>query len=150
MDDIDRKIIGLLAADARRSLADIGGSVGLSPSSVNERIRRLTESGAIKRFTVEIDATALGCPVTAFVWVELARDADEDGFRRYAASCPEIAECHHVTGSWSYLLKIRVETVSAIENFLTRLKQQRLTARSETVLALSTVVDTVVPPASEP
>ena len=63
MDDIDRKIVGLLAEDGRRSLADIGAVVSLSPSAVNERIRRMVNCGAIRRFTVEADHRALGFEV---------------------------------------------------------------------------------------
>jgi Lrp/AsnC family leucine-responsive transcriptional regulator len=144
MDKIDRKIIGLLAADSRRSLADIGGAVGLAPSSVNERIRRLSDGRAIKRFTVEVDAVAIGTPITAFIWIEVRQD--EDGFRRDAAAHPDIAECHHVTGAWSYLLKVRVESISGIEGFLTELKSQGRIGRTETFLALSTIKDSVIPP----
>lgn len=145
MDATDRKIVGLLAADSRRSLADIGAIVGLAPSSVNERIRRLGESGAIRRFTVEVDPRALGFDVTAFVWVELTPGSGENDFRRFAAAYPAIAECHHVTGAWSYLLKVQVESVSAIEGFLAELKRQGWLARSETMIALSTIVETAVP-----
>jgi Lrp/AsnC family leucine-responsive transcriptional regulator len=147
MDKIDRKIIGLLAADSRRSLADIGGAVGLAPSSVNERIRRLSDARAIRRFTVEVDPVAIGTPVTAFIWLEV-RD-DEEGFRRVAAGHRDIVECHHVTGGWSYLLKIRAESVSGIEGFLAELKRDGRVGRTETVLALSTVKDSVVPPPSD-
>lgn len=73
MDDIDLKIIGLLAMDAKRSLTDIGGSVGLSPSSVNERIRRLTASGAIRQFTVDLDPAAMGAQTLVFVWIACVR-----------------------------------------------------------------------------
>ncbi len=59
MDEIDRKIIGILAQDLRRSLTDIGAAVELSPSSVNERIRRLVASGVIRRFTIDADHRAL-------------------------------------------------------------------------------------------
>ena len=144
MDKIDRKIIGLLAADSRRSLADIGGAVGLAPSSVNERIRRLSDSRAIRRFTVEVDPVAIGTPITAFIWIEIRND--EEGFRKTAAAHPDIAECHHVTGAWSYLLKVRVETIAGIEGFLTELKAKGQIGRSETFLALSTVKDAVIPP----
>jgi Lrp/AsnC family leucine-responsive transcriptional regulator len=146
MDKIDRKIIGLLASDSRRSLADIGGAVGLAPSSVNERIRRLADAGAIRRFTVEVDPAAIGLPITAFVWIEVR--ADEDGFRRAVAAHPDIAECHHVTGAWSYLIKVRVESVSGIEGFLAELKSQGGIGRTETFLALSTIKDAVIPPPS--
>ena len=140
MDEIDRKIIELLSADARRSLADIGGSVGLSPSSVNERIRRLTASGAIRRFTVDLDPVAMGLPTLVYVWVALREDADEEAFRRFAAASPAILECHHVTGAWSYLIKLRVEAMPAIEDFLADLKARRFLGRSETVIALSSPV----------
>ncbi len=141
MDDIDRKIVKCLAEDCRRSLADIGGEVGLSTSAVNERIRRLVTSGVVRRFTVDADAEALGLPVTAFVFIGLAADADEAVFRAVAADHPAIVECQHVTGSWNYLIKIRVGSLHGIEAFLNDLKGRRLIARSETMIALSTVVE---------
>lgn len=140
MDDVDLKIIGLLALDAKRSLADLGGSVGLSPSSVNERIRRLTASGAIRRFTVDLDPAAVGLQTLVFVWIALREDADEAGFRGYAQTHPQILECHHVTGAWAYLVKLRVGTPAEIEGFLAELKERRFLGRSETVIALSSPV----------
>lgn len=140
MDAIDTKIIELLSRDAKRSLADIGAVVSLSPSSVNERIRRLVASGAIRRFTVDLDPGELGLGTLVFVWIALRDDADETAFRRYAEAHPLILECHHVTGAWSYLIKLRVEDTSQVEDFLAELKAQRFAGRSETVLALSSPV----------
>lgn len=140
MDESDRKIVRLLAADARRSLADIGSAVELSPSAVNERIRRLVASGAIRRFTVDADPAALGLPILAFLWLSLRPEVDEDTFHAYAARHPAIAECHHVTGAWSYLVKVRVAALSELEGFLADLKAQGFLGRSETILALSSPV----------
>jgi len=140
MDDIDEKIIGLLAADARRALADIGAHVGLSPSAVNERIRRLSGQGIVRRFTVDTDPEARGLPILAFVWIALPERADEAGFRACTASHPDIEECHHVTGPWSYLLKIRVGSLASLETFLAGFKEAGFVARSETMLALSSPV----------
>lgn len=140
MDESDRKIIELLSSDARRSLADIGNSIGLSPSSVNERIRRLTASGAIRRFTVDLDPAAMGLETLVFVWISLREDADEAAFRRHAGTHPAILECHHVTGGWSYLIKLRVGAVPEVEGFLADLKQHRFLGRSETMIALSSPV----------
>lgn len=140
MDETDRKIISLLSADARQSLAEIGAGVGLSPSSVNERIRRLAANGVIRRFTIETDPAALGLETLVFVWIALREDADEEAFRRFAESHPQILECHHVTGAWSYLVKLRVGATPQIEGFLAELKAQRVVARSETVIALSSPV----------
>lgn len=137
MDELDQKIIDLLSSDARRSLADIGGIVGLSPSSVNERIRRMTGAGVIRRFTVDVDPVALGLETLVFVWIALREDADEPAFRRHANSDPAILECHHVTGAWSYLAKLRVASMSEVEGFLADLKARKFIGRSETVFALS-------------
>lgn len=140
MDDIDRKIIKLLSEDARRSLSDIGNAVGLAPSSVNERIKRLGASGILKRFTVETDPAAMGLPVLAFIWVALREDADEDLFRSFVSESPHVLECHHVTGAWSYLIKTRFAQPADIEPFLAALKAHRFLGRSETILALSSPV----------
>lgn len=139
MDDVDRKIIEILADDARRSLTDIGAAVELSPSAVNERIRRLVANGVIRNFTVEVDHRALGLDVLAFVWVGLAPDADEAAFRTFMAGHPAVAECHHVTGAWSYCVKVRMPSLGDLEPFLAEMKQRRFLTRSETVIALSTV-----------
>lgn len=139
MDQIDHKIVTLLAEDARRSLADIGGVVGLSASAVNERIRRLSASGVIRRFTVDADPAALGCPVLVFIWVSLVQNVNEEAFRVFAAAHKAVEECHHVTGPWSYLIKARVPSLSDVESVLEDMKKHGFLARSESVVALSTV-----------
>jgi Lrp/AsnC family transcriptional regulator, leucine-responsive regulatory protein len=141
MDSIDSKIIGILAADARASLTEIGTAVALSPSAVNERIRRLVAAGVIRGFTLDIDHRTLGLDVLAFVWIALSADADEGEFRNFMAGHPAVAECHHVTGGWSYFVKVRMPALGDIEPFLADLKARRYIARSETVIALSTVVE---------
>lgn len=146
MDEIDRKIIELLADDGRRSLADIGAVVGLSTSAVNERIRRLVATGAIRRFTIDADPDALGLGILAFVWVGLGMEADEAAFRAFASGHRAVIECHHVTGPWSYLIKARLATLDELEAFLAELKGRRFIARSETIIGLSTVVDAPLAP----
>lgn len=146
MDDIDRKIVELLAEDSRRALADIGGAVGLSASAVNERIRRLVAAGTIRKFTVDADPEALGLPVLAFVFLALAPEADEAAFRAFAMEHADIFECHHVTGAWSYLIKIRVADLGGVEGFLAVLKGAGFVGRSETMISLSSpVADALVP-----
>ncbi|MBR9764453.1 MAG: Lrp/AsnC family transcriptional regulator [Rhodobacteraceae bacterium] len=137
MDDIDRKIITLLAEDARRSLSDIGGAVALSASAVNERIRRLTASGVIRRFTVEVEPKALGRDTLVYLWLALRDGADEEAFRVFAARHPAIEECHHVTGAWSYLAKLRLGGIAEIEPVLDEIKAGGFLGRSETMIALS-------------
>ncbi len=149
MDQTDHKIVELLAEDARRSLADVGARVGLAASSVNDRVKRLLAEGAIRRFTVDADPVRLGAGVLAILFVAL-RDGQEAGFRAYAASHPAITECHHVTGPWSYLVHLRVADLPALEGFLDDLKARGLVARTETMLALSSIRSAPFAPAAAP
>ncbi|MFD2175528.1 Lrp/AsnC family transcriptional regulator [Rhodobacter lacus] len=141
MDHIDRTICILLSADARQSMAQIGAQVGLSTSAVNDRLKRLSERGVLRRMRADLDAGALGLPVTAFVWIALAETADETAFRGAIAARPEVTACHHVTGPWSYLVQVRMPSLAGVEGFLGWLKAEGWIARSETMLALSTVVE---------
>ena len=68
----------------------------------------------------------------------LPQDTEPAAFRDYVESHPAALECHHVTGSWSYMVKIRTADLTGIEAFLADLKGERLIARSETMIALST------------
>lgn len=141
LDEVDGKICILLGRDARQSLAQIGAAVGLSTSAVNDRIRRLVNRGVLRRFSAEIDPEAIGLPIVAFVWVGLAPGVDEGAFRTAMTEEHAVTACHHVTGPWNYLVQIRAETLAAVEDFLSRLKGAGWIARSETNLALSTVVE---------
>lgn len=138
MDHIDRDIIGSLAQDARRSLADVGARVGLAASSVNDRVRRMVAEGTIRRFTVDADPARVGAGVLAILFLAL-RDGSEPAFRAFAATHPAIVECHHVTGPWSYLMHLRLPDLSGLEPFLDELKSRGLVARTETLLALSSL-----------
>ncbi len=140
IDEIDRKISSLLANDARQPLAALGRAVGLSTSAVNERVRRMSEGGAIRAVRADTDPAAFGLPVRAFVWLTLNPSASEPAFRAAIAERFEVTACHHVTGPWAYLLQIQVPDLAAVEAFLGTLKDAGWLARSETILALSEVV----------
>lgn len=110
----------------------------------------MTGNGDIRRFTVDADPDAYGLPVLAFIWIALKPDADEAAFRIFAANHVGISECHHVTGAWSYLVKVRVASLAGLEAFLDQMKGHGFLSRSETVIALSSVVPGSFSPAVEP
>ena len=143
VDDIDRKIIAHIQQDGRASYADIGAAAGLSVSAVNERLKKLQAGGAIQGWGARLSPKALGLDVLAFVEVLLERPEHDAPFRSAVLAMPAVQECHHVTGEWSYLLKVRVPDTEALERFLSdRLKTLPGVARSHTVIALSSVKDT--------
>jgi len=142
MDAIDRKILAHLQLNGRDSYGDIGKSVGLSVSAVNDRLKKLIAAGAIKRFGALIEPAAVGRNLLAFVSVLLERPEHDKPFLAAIAELPDVQECHHVTGDWSYLLKIRVADTSALERMISgKIKNLPGVARSQTVIALSSAKD---------
>ena len=145
MDDTDSKIIAHLQQNARDSYAGTAAAVGLSVSAVNERLKKLEAGGIITGWSITTDPEKLGRPTLAFVSVALEGTKHDAGFVAAMAALPDVLECHHVTGAWSYLLKIRVATNSALERVIVeRIKRVPGVARTETVIALSSAKDTHV------
>ena len=143
MDDIDRKIAAHIQADGRASYADIGAAVGLSVSAVNERLKKLQGSGAIQGWSARMSPKALGLDVLAFVEVLLERPEHDAPFRAAVLAMPAVQECHHVTGAWNYLLKVRLKTTRDLETFFSKVvKDVPGLQRTETLIVLSSPKDT--------
>ena len=95
LDRIDSEILAILREDARIPYQTLGDRVHLSANAAADRVRRLVRTGVIRRFTVDIDQSALGRDLEAVIDV---RAADVDRFRRGALTCPEVTSIAHVTG----------------------------------------------------
>lgn len=102
MDDLDRRLIALLREDADRPLKALAAAVGLSASSVRDRIVRLKASGVIRRVTVEV---ALPGQVSAVLFVRLRKTPDLEAV---AAICavPEVVRCYSLAGEIDLLVEL--------------------------------------------
>jgi Lrp/AsnC family leucine-responsive transcriptional regulator len=105
---IDIEIVTILQKNARISNAEIARKVGLAPSAVFERIRKLEERGVIRGYRAEIDPKALGLAQLAFTFVR-SNDRPGGGTARSSRK-PEILEVHHVAGEDCFLVKARPGT----------------------------------------
>lgn len=151
MDTVDRIIVDRLQADGAQTYAEIGAAAGLSPSAVNDRLKRLKAEGVIRRITADVDPAAVGLSLLAFVLVAVNEPQGEGRFRDAMKAAPEVLECHHLTGDFSYLLKLRLRDTAHLEQFLMdRLKPLPGVARTHTLIALSTTKETHILPASLP
>lgn len=143
LDNIDRKLLELLQRDGRTPYAELGKAVGLAVSSVNERVRKLGERGVITGVHARVSPTALGLDLLAIVFVGWSEAAVEERFLARIADEPAVLECHHVTGGWNYLLKVRVRNTSALEAFLANVvKAVEGVQRTETLIVLSSPKET--------
>lgn len=143
LDAIDRTLVTLLQADGRTPHAELGRAVGLAVSSVNERVRKLVERGVITGTHVHVAPEALGLDLLAFVFVGWSHPGVEPRFLTRMAGEPSVLECHHVTGAWNYLMKVRVRNTRMLEAFLASVvKAVEGIERTETLIVLSSPKET--------
>jgi Lrp/AsnC family leucine-responsive transcriptional regulator len=120
IDKIDRKILAVLQADGRIANVELAEKVGLSPTSVGERLKRLQRDGYIEGYGARLNPQMLGLGLLVFVEVLLDKTTP-DVFERFARAvrlAPEVLECHMVAGGFDYLVKARVADMSAYRRFL--------------------------------
>lgn len=143
LDAIDRRILGLLAADGRASYQSVADSVGLSRPAVMERVKRLEESGYITGYGAHLDRGKLGYPVTAFVSVRYGNPSyvtDEPRIRQMAQQ-PGVLECHHVAGEDCYILKVVAPDLEGVQSILRNLTEGQQSINTRTTIVLGTVFE---------
>lgn len=139
LDGKDRRILDLVQRDATMPQAEIARRVGLSTAAVNERLKRLRKAGVIRRFTAIVDPQAMGATITAFVEIFLEHPRFEAGFLAQVLKLDEVLECHHITGEFSLLLKLRVRDMRALQRLLLGgLSARKGVRQTRTVMVLST------------
>lgn len=138
LDQIDIQILALLQAHCKMPLAKIGQRVGLSAPAVIERIKKLEESGVITGYTAMLDTRKLGCDITAFIGVLTSHPRSIHDVEEQIESRPEVLECHHVTGAYTLLLKVKTTNTTTLEELISHLRSIEGVARTETMIVLST------------
>lgn len=137
VEDLDRQILRLLAADGRRSYTDLAKDTGLSVSAVHQRVRRLEQRGVLRGYRAELDADEVGLPLTAFVSIKPIDPAAPDDAPDRLAHLAAIEACHSVAGDESYILKVRVASPAALESLLQEIRAAA-SVSTRTTVVLST------------
>jgi Lrp/AsnC family leucine-responsive transcriptional regulator len=122
VEQTDRAILALLAADGRTSFTDLAKATGLSVSAVHQRVRRLQERGVLRGFTALLDADEIGLPLTAFVSIKPIDPSAPDDAPDRLRGLEAIEACHSVAGEESYILKVRVATPADLEVLLQEIR----------------------------
>lgn len=107
IDDVDFQILNILQKKARIPNAEVARQVGMAPSAVLERIRKLEEKGIIEGYEVRLNPVPFGQGLAAFVQVEIDRKSGNGTLEKQLAEVPGVQEVHQVAGEDGYLLKIR-------------------------------------------
>ncbi|OSQ40625.1 Lrp/AsnC family transcriptional regulator [Thalassospira mesophila] len=151
MDAIDAKLLDILQEDASQSYAVLGGKVGLSVSAVNDRVRKLRDQGIIRAYRIEIDPLAVGRALMAMVWLRSDPGKSSRKMIKSLIKADEVMECHHMTGRFDFLLKLRLRDTAHLESFVTDVIKE-LPGILEVLpeIALSTAKETAFIPAQVP
>ena len=137
MDKLDRKILSLLAQNARMPMKEIAEQVSLTSPAVSSRIHRLEKEGVIGGYTVLLKNPESQQAVHALISVSVA-PADREEFLAAVNGERQVTQCFHVTGSHSYIVKVACDTMQSLEHLITRCQRSGPTS---TQIILSTPVD---------
>ena len=121
IDHINANILRTLTSDGRISNIDLADRVGLSPSACLRRVQDLERKGVITGYRAVLNPQAMGITFIAYVLVGLSKHtkADQHGFEDSMASAPEVRECHNITGTVEYLLRVEARDLAAYKHFHT-------------------------------
>jgi Lrp/AsnC family leucine-responsive transcriptional regulator len=134
LDDRDLAIIACLQDDARATYADVAARVGLSASSVHDRVRKLEASGTIRGYRAVVDPEAIGLMVTALIAVTPLDPQQPDDLPDRLADFPEVEDCLSVAGEANYVLKVRTRSTSDLEELIRRLREKAGVATRTTIV----------------
>ncbi len=151
IDEISYKILKILQEKARIPNAEVARRIGMAPSAVLERIRKLEHQGIIDGYEVRLNPDRFGRSLVAFVTVKIMETHGKDPIGPFLAEIPEVQEVHYITGDDSYLLKVRVSDTMVLEQVL----REKITIHSavqstSTAIALSTLKETYRIPINAP
>jgi Lrp/AsnC family transcriptional regulator, leucine-responsive regulatory protein len=118
IDDTDAKILRIIQENGRAANVDIARQVGMAPSAVYERIRKLEARGVIQGYEARLGAQALGLGLVAFIFVRADERPGQQCAGPELAALPEVQEVHHVAGEDCYLVKVRVADTAALGRLL--------------------------------
>ncbi len=135
MDRIDRQLLALLQADARFGYQELGEAVGLSGPAAFQRVRKLEAAGILAGYHAAVDAAKVGRAVVAFLRVTPGSGTDVERLIVQWRETAAVQECHLMTGSGGYLVKLRVAEVRELEAHLAALRRAGCEATAELALA---------------
>lgn len=136
LDQTDRMLLSLLKKDARQKYSELGEQVHLSPPAVHERVKKPERMGVIERYTIEMDANALGLALYAFVRIHISQASCEQ-VANALKQCPEVEECFSSAGEESMLVKVHTTTPIALEALLDHIRRLPGVERTQTSIILT-------------
>lgn len=149
LDSIDHNLLEILQSNGKITNAQLSKEIGLSPAPTLERVKKLEQSGIIQSYHAQVNREKVGLGVMTFVQVSLNghRKSVTDAFVEKIEKVKEIIECHHVTGSCDFLLKVIAKDINSYQKLIMEtINEIEEVASTQTMVILSTFKDSKVLP----
>lgn len=149
LDRIDYQLLNLLQFNAKVTNAYLSQQIGLSQAAIFERVRKLENSGYIKNYYAQVDSAKAGLNMTFFVHIALAssKKLSVDEFLNKVNTLNEVVECHHITGSGNFLLKVVTQDLATFQKLImNEMSSFEEITNLESMVVLSCVKDSKVMP----
>ncbi len=147
MDAVDRKLLDALRANARATYAELARVVGLSAPAAHERVAKLEAAGVITGYHAAVAPEAVGYGATALIGIFITDSADIDVLTASLTALSDVEDCWFVAGEETFVVKVRVGDVAALEATIRDLNSIKGVARTRTTVVLSTRFEGRVPAA---
>jgi DNA-binding Lrp family transcriptional regulator len=144
MDELDRTILTALLPDARRPLSQVAEELGIAPTTLHQRVKRLEEKRVIKGSRLILDWDEVGLDVVAVVSVDVGSRGLADAAEALS-DIPWVQSCHAITGEFDLMLIVRARSSAHLGEILEQIRDI-VPGRSRTGVVLSTFFDGRVPP----
>ncbi len=149
LDQIDRKVLEILQTNAKITNAQLSKEIGLSPAPTLERVKKLEQSGIIKSYHAQLEPERVGLGVSTFVQISLVghRKSVTESFVEKVHAISEVIECHHITGTGDFLLRVISKDISTYQKLmLEKINEIEEVASTQTMVILSTFKESKVLP----
>jgi Lrp/AsnC family leucine-responsive transcriptional regulator len=146
MEEKDELIISKLRFDSNKPVSELASELQLPRTTVQERIKKLVQSGIIKRFTLQLDYSKIGKPVTAFILVSFlaGTGVSQKEAAQKIAEIEDVYEVHVISGDWDIIAKARGQSIQSIgELVLDKIRNVKGVERTLTCTSFVTIKETI-------
>ena len=145
LDQLDKKILRLIAEDARIPFLEVARECNVSGAAIHQRIQKLTNLGVLKGSQFIIDPEKIGYETCAYVGLYLKNPEDFDNVVDALKTIPEVVECHYTTGEYDLFIKIYAYNNHHLLNIIHDKLQPLGLSRSETLISFKAIIDRPLP-----
>lgn len=140
VDNLDARILTLIADQPRISVLEISRRVGAARATVHARLRRLQSNGIVRGFGPQLDTAGLGYPITAFCTLEIRQRTGHDAATDHLIGIPEVLEAHTVTGPGDLLVRVVAQSNTDLQRIIDRVVADESVLRVATTIVLRTQI----------